>query len=413
LIVRIRARFISKSAGTTQPAAAGEAPRPSKGTILFAIAAALQKGHLTRVALNLKKRGFTVICDRWPQNQVLGMNDGPLLTRLRDDPNSFLRSLARWEEKQFEKVCSSLKPDLVVRLLPSPETAMMRKEENRGAEALVRRKIDFVRNLPFPGVKDVAVNADLRLETVLEKVRAAIWNHIQELPAQRPGFYECAGLSGAGKTAVCKALYASDLNLKPVSSAFGSADAVTKALMMVASFIADPLIYFYAARAALELELWREPKALECLLRLPVQKRRLAAAANSERFLLEELLLQNLWSTLVLADVRSARPECLAPLIARLYRGIDPVIFHFKITPETAAHRVSSRTDGKSPYFDNLPERETAGRLRRFAGVMEDVMKAASHAGLRIVPVDASQPIETIVGKIILPIIEAGESARP
>jgi thymidylate kinase len=128
--------------------------------------------------------------------------------------------------------------------------------------------------------------------------------------------------------------------------------------------------------------------------------------------MLEELLLQNLWSALVLADAQSARPECLAPLISRLYSGVDPVVFYFKVSPDAAARRVSSRTDGKSPYFDNLPEQETAQRLRTFAGTMEDVMKAASHAGLRIVPVDGSQPVDAIVKKTILQVIEAGEASQ-
>jgi hypothetical protein len=143
---------------------------------LWALTLSYEKRRKLRRAIRARNLGMIVVCDRLPQNQTMGFNDGPLLGRWSDHRVRLLRALARWEAAAYER-CSACPPDLVIKLEVSPEVAVGRKPEMSLWE--VRRRIEAVKQLRFPpAVEVVEVDADAPFGEVCLAVRHALWRAI-------------------------------------------------------------------------------------------------------------------------------------------------------------------------------------------------------------------------------------------
>ena len=121
-------------------------------------------------ARRLADGGSMVVLDRFPQREVSGIYDGPRL----QEGNSFAWA-ARAEIKGFEAL-EALKPDLLIKLVVSPEVAHARKPDH--SLASIARKCALTRDLAFPGVEVVAIDADQPLDTVMVEAKRAVWRHI-------------------------------------------------------------------------------------------------------------------------------------------------------------------------------------------------------------------------------------------
>jgi hypothetical protein len=141
--------------------------------VIWALALSHEKRGKLRRAVRARNRGMIVVCDRLPQNQVMGFNDGPLLARWSNHRAWLPRSLARWEATAYER-CSTHPPDIVVKLTVSPEVAMARKPDTSAWE--VRRRVEAVRQLRFPStVQVVEIDAEAPLAAVCLAVKRMIW----------------------------------------------------------------------------------------------------------------------------------------------------------------------------------------------------------------------------------------------
>ncbi|MCJ2182663.1 nucleoside triphosphate hydrolase [Novosphingobium sp. 1949] len=120
--------------------------------------------------LRLRRAGFWIIADRFPQIAKPGAIDGPRLMGVTQAPG-LIGWMARSEQRHFETMVSHV-PDLVLRLNVSAEVAIARKPDHRPA-ALTRKVVD-VSQLTFQGAPIVEVNTDLPLEEVLSQARKAI-----------------------------------------------------------------------------------------------------------------------------------------------------------------------------------------------------------------------------------------------
>jgi len=132
--------------------------------------------HLLRKALRLTRKGTIVLADRYPQIEVQGIFDGP--SRL-DAPglNWFGRLLQLDEHGSFRRM-STIKPDLVIKLMAPLDVALSRKPDHD--PNLIASKIELTRRLQFGGVETVEVDTSLPLETVLLDVRRHIWNAVRK-----------------------------------------------------------------------------------------------------------------------------------------------------------------------------------------------------------------------------------------
>ncbi|MHA1539442.1 MAG: hypothetical protein ACTSXQ_03090 [Alphaproteobacteria bacterium] len=147
-------------------------------TILWFLEVAREKNKNLRKVLKAKKLGRLIICDRYPQSQIEGINDGPKLGILKESKSSILRKIGLFERKIYKKSDKTC-PDLVIKLLPSPEVAFERKEHSFTIEML-KEKSRLVEEIAFPKkTKVVIVNADQPLETVIAECEDLIWKMLK------------------------------------------------------------------------------------------------------------------------------------------------------------------------------------------------------------------------------------------
>ena len=141
---------------------------------VWALALAHEKRSKLRMVARARERGFVVICDRYPQTQADGVNDGPLLWTWRESTARVKRALARWEDGIY-KLAEAIPPDIVVRLLVTPETAAARRPGDDPRELAFRTQL--VRDLRFDnapfGVIDIDAEDDLA--AVMLEVKQRLW----------------------------------------------------------------------------------------------------------------------------------------------------------------------------------------------------------------------------------------------
>ncbi len=149
-----------------------------RGVVLvpWALSLSLEKRTKLRRMIRARNRGLVVICDRFPQDQVEGFNDGRLLGHLAGSRWRLARAIARWEAKPYT-IDRLHAPDLAIKLVASPGTALSRRPEMSIAE--IERRIDVVRGLRFPAGTNVAeIDADSPFDEVVLSVRQQIWESL-------------------------------------------------------------------------------------------------------------------------------------------------------------------------------------------------------------------------------------------
>jgi len=141
---------------------------------VWALALAREKRSKLRMVVRARERGFIVICDRYPQTQADGVNDGPLLWTWRESTARLKRALARWEDGIYN-LAATVPPDVVVRLLVTQETAAARRPGDDPRELAFRTQL--VMNLRFDnaayGVIDIDAEDDL--DAVVLEVKRRLW----------------------------------------------------------------------------------------------------------------------------------------------------------------------------------------------------------------------------------------------
>lgn len=148
----------------------------SLGRMSWGLALSSEKSRRLRAAWRARNRGMIVVADRYPQAQVLGFNDGPLLSRYAEHHNRLLRWLARHEAAPYQWA-ERYPPDLVIRLNVTPAVAVERKPEMSLAE--VERRTRAVQSIALPPQTQVVdVDADRPLGEVVREVKNLVWNAI-------------------------------------------------------------------------------------------------------------------------------------------------------------------------------------------------------------------------------------------
>lgn len=130
-----------------------------------------KKVSLLQLAHHLRRRGSVILCDRFPQQQVPGMNDGRHLSAQTGG------RAARLEQGFFDQA-ADLGADLVLRLRVSPETAFRRKPEH--AFEQIRRKSAAMDQVAFTRGQTIDIDANQPYAQVLLEVKRAIWKHLSQ-----------------------------------------------------------------------------------------------------------------------------------------------------------------------------------------------------------------------------------------
>lgn len=160
----------------TESGALGLERRVSWARAVWAIVLAWEKRAKLRRAVRARNRGMIVLCDRYPQTQVLGFNDGPLLAPWLESSSRLFRWLGRWEREQYERVLSC-SPDLMIKLDVPSEVAIARKPEISVAES--ERKREALGKIRYHATcQEVVIDSTQPLGTVLLQVKTAVWKQL-------------------------------------------------------------------------------------------------------------------------------------------------------------------------------------------------------------------------------------------
>jgi thymidylate kinase len=124
----------------------------------------------------LRQRGSVILTDRYPQNQFLGINDGPLMQG-KIFSSRFFSNLSNYEKKIYKLIAEKYYPDMVIKLHIVPEIAFNRKKELN--EEAVRKKSKIIKNLNFN--KSIIVNIDTSQpkEKVFLEIKREIWENLK------------------------------------------------------------------------------------------------------------------------------------------------------------------------------------------------------------------------------------------
>ena len=112
-------------------------------------------------------KGFVVLTDRYPQSEFAGLCDGPKL----NDKKGFISR----KEKECFRVAKLCSPDLVVKMLVSPEKASERKPSE--IDIITNKNLtERIKNIHFsPYTKSVLIDTDKSIEQVVLEVKRIVW----------------------------------------------------------------------------------------------------------------------------------------------------------------------------------------------------------------------------------------------
>lgn len=146
---------------------------------------ALSKNVYNKVkrAEKYAEKGGLAIFDRFPQIEYAGINDGPKIRSnyLNKIHNSIVRvyalHCARVEEK-FLKKAVVFAPNVVFKLMLSPEESLKRKpEENID---VVRKKHEIIKKMDFAKDESIVVDATMPFDDEIRLIKNRIWEYIQK-----------------------------------------------------------------------------------------------------------------------------------------------------------------------------------------------------------------------------------------
>lgn len=172
---RQRLRGSEKPTESNKGPTEGRAPVRGRSVwrVLWALALAWEKHRKLKTVKRARARGFIVLCDRYPQAEVGGMNDGPMLHEWVTAPSRFRRFVARREARPYHEA-ERIGPDVLVRLIVTPEVALARKPHESLEKLRTRREV--MSSLRFPGARRrLDVDADRPIEDVLSTIKRDIW----------------------------------------------------------------------------------------------------------------------------------------------------------------------------------------------------------------------------------------------
>jgi hypothetical protein len=119
--------------------------------------------------LERRREGVTIVTDRYPQLEVAGLHDGPILA---GKPSSDGIAALQQRERALYAGMAVWVPTLVIRLNVDVDTVMARKPDH--PRALIERKVETVPLLRFNGAPIVDLDATMPYDEELSLALAAV-----------------------------------------------------------------------------------------------------------------------------------------------------------------------------------------------------------------------------------------------
>lgn len=125
-------------------------------------------------AKQVRLNGGVVICDRYPQDQFVGIYDGPRL-QISEHRSRIGGFFAKQEARKYQYI-SEMPPDAVIKLHVPDEVALNRKPDHSLEN--IRSKGEITRKLRFTRSKVIDIDASAPIEDVIKSVKKAVWESL-------------------------------------------------------------------------------------------------------------------------------------------------------------------------------------------------------------------------------------------
>lgn len=145
----------------------------SAAKIIWAVTLANEKKSKLKKMVKARNNGLLVLTDRYPQSNLPGAGDGPLLYRYKSG-RGLTKRIADWEQRVYESF-SVNPPDLAVKLTVPTETAIARKPEMTAEE--IEHKKNIVMSMDI-SEHTVVIDTSRPFEVTRGEVMKEIWDLI-------------------------------------------------------------------------------------------------------------------------------------------------------------------------------------------------------------------------------------------
>lgn len=145
----------------------------SVAKVMWAVALAKEKKNKQKQMVRARNNGLLVLTDRYPQNNIPGASDGPLLSRYQDG-HGLMKRISNWEQRIYESFSVNA-PDLTIKLMVSTEIAIARKPEMTVEE--IENKKNIVMSMDI-SEHTAVIDTSRPFEITRGEVMKEIWNLI-------------------------------------------------------------------------------------------------------------------------------------------------------------------------------------------------------------------------------------------
>lgn len=142
--------------------------------VIWADTLANEKRKKLKEITKARNNGMLVLVDRYPQTEISGYSDGPLLSKYLANKSGFLFRKAK-KELNIYKSAYINPPDLTLKLMVPTEIAIARKPEMTAEE--INNKKDAVMRMN-PSKKSVVIDTSVEITESLGNVMSEIWKII-------------------------------------------------------------------------------------------------------------------------------------------------------------------------------------------------------------------------------------------
>jgi thymidylate kinase len=148
--------------------------RPRTSWLLWQLVTAADRSRQHRRVRRLAARGYVVVCDRFPLEQVTQMDGSRTGWVGEAELSPVARRLVRAERARYAAIG---RPDVLLVLRVDPDTAVERKQGVDPAE-FVRPRSAEVFAIDWQGTGALLLDASRPAEAVLADARAAVWANL-------------------------------------------------------------------------------------------------------------------------------------------------------------------------------------------------------------------------------------------
>jgi len=146
-----------------------EAPIPGLLAARYALRRSKRRRAKFDALVAQRRAGITIVTDRYPQQEVPGLHDGPILAGRATSPRV---AAIQADERAIYAEMAAYVPTLVIRLHIDVDTVMARKPDHD--RALITRKVETVPLLTMGGAPIVDIDATIPYEEELALAVAAV-----------------------------------------------------------------------------------------------------------------------------------------------------------------------------------------------------------------------------------------------